>query len=103
MKKPRLVTLSSFTYRFIQGVEQGKQGNNFVLKQGIQKTQKVCNLLLMLCGFSLSAPTPPPPPSYSLSSSDENYDCDYDYHKRGYKDVIYPLQKYLFTILGKIL
>lgn len=22
---------------------------------------------------------------------------------RGYKDVIYPLQKYLFTILGKIL
>ena len=32
-----------------------------------------------------------------------DYDCDYDYHKRGYKDVIYPFQKYLFTILGKIL
>ena len=57
----------------------------------------------MLCCFSLSAPTPPPP-SYSLSSSDENYDCDYDYHKRrGYRVVIYPFQKYLFTILGKIL
>ena len=104
MKKPRLVNLSSFTCRFIQGVEQRKQVNNFVPKQGIQKTQNECILLLMLCCFSFSAPNPPPPPPYSLSSSDKNYDCDCEYHKRrGYRDVIYPFQKYLFTILIEIL
>lgn len=103
MKKPRLVDLSSFTCRFIQRVEQRKQVNNFVPKQEIQKTQNECILLLMLCCFSFSAPNPPPPP-YSLSSSDKNYDCDCDYHKRrGYRDVIYPFQKHLFTILGEIL